>query len=286
MTAVPVEVSGEFGLEVTPVLTRDEVAACARKIAGSHGEGSTVREEGAYGILAAKESLEPGPKGQIVYREGAPLLVGRGAWMTKMRGALDGTEPRVSAQKAHSALRDVAGASAAGDARPTLVATAVLPKTLRERLRRQMVTEAEGAKGAATMDAILAVGEVALAVRTTTDNAPVKVFAELRCEKPGACETVRAFLDRKRTAFAADPLVKLMGFASMLDAVKLEVNGEVLDAEVEWSAPDFRRAAAALKRAAFPAEPAPLPQLPVPSNSVPPPKVSADEVVKPVVRDR
>lgn len=285
--AVPEEESGEFGLAVTHDLTRDEVAACARKIADSRGDGSTVREEGAYAILEPKESIEPGPKGQIVYRQGAPLLVGRGAWMTKMRGALDGTEPRVAAQKAHSALREVAGANAVGDARPTLVATAVLPKALRERLRRQMVTETEGSKGAATMDAILAVGEVALAIRTTTEGAPVKVFAELRCEKPGACETVRGFIDRKRKAFAADPLVKLMGFGPMLDAVTLEVNGEVLDAEVEWSAADFRRAASALKRAAFPAE---SPSLPPPSASVPPvpkPTASADEVVRPPqARDR
>ncbi|CAN5285459.1 hypothetical protein BH09MYX1_BH09MYX1_58660 [soil metagenome] len=272
--AVPEEETGEFGLAVTHDLTRDEVAACARKIADANGDGSTLRQEGAYAILEPKEAIDPGPKGQIVYREGAPLLIGRGAWMTKMRGALDGTEPRVSAQKAHTALREVAGASSAPALRPTLIATAVLPKTLRERLRRQMVTEAEGAKGAATMDAILAVGEVAIAVRTTTTDAPVQVFAELRCEKAGACDTVRGFVDRKRNAFAADPLVKLMGFGSMLDAIKLEVNGEILDANVEWSAADVKRAFGAIQRAAFPSAP-------------PPPKTFADEVVKPqATRDR
>ncbi len=271
--SVPEEESGEFGLAVTHDLGRDEVSACAKRLANERGDGATFRQEGPYGILEAAESIDPGPKGQIVYREGAPLLVGRGGWMTKMRGALDGTEPRIATQKAHTALREVVGANAPGDAaRPALVATAVLPKALRERLRRQMVTDAEGpnaAKSAQTMDAILAVGEVAIAVHTTTASAPVTVFAELRCEKPGACETVRAFLERKKAKLGQDPIVRLMGFGPILDAVKLEVNGEVLDARAEWAADDVRRVFSALGRALFPTAPAPAPRplAPLPSGS-------------------
>jgi hypothetical protein len=285
--AIPEEESGEFGLAVTHDLTRDEVGTCAKKLAAERGDGATLRQEGPYVVLEASESIDPGPKGQIVWRDGAPLLVGRGAWLGKMRGALDGTEPRVASQKAHSALREVVGANAGEAARPALVATAVLPKALRERLRRQMVTEgdAPGSKSAQTMDAILAVGEVAISVKTTSATAPVTVFAELRCEKPGACETVRAFLERKRTKLGQDPLVRLMGFGPILDAVTLEANGEVLDARAEWAAADVRRVLSALGRALFPPPPdAP----PLPSRSAPP-AVSAtpDEVLRPPpLRDR
>ncbi|HEX7602388.1 MAG TPA: hypothetical protein VF316_12320, partial [Polyangiaceae bacterium] len=68
--------------------------------------------------------------------------------------------------------------------------------------------------------------------------------------------------DRKRAAFASQPLVKALGFAPLLDAVQLTVQGEVLDARLELAAADVPRVFSAIRQAWSPAplpRPAPLP---------------------------
>ena len=276
--AIPEAENGEFGLALTHDLTRDEMSACARNVTASRGTSFEMRQDGPYVLLESTSSVEPGPPAQIAYRDGAPLLIGRGAWLGSMRAALDGREPRVLSRPAHAALREVAGANAATGARPSIVATAVLPKGLRDRLRKQMAGEADTERGVETMDAVLAVSEVAVAVTTGGAEEPVKLFAELRCERAGACETVRAFVDRKRVAFASVPMVKALGFAPLLDAIQLSAQGEVLEAHVELAAGDVSRVLSALKQAwSSPAAPARPVALPPSSGSAPAPH--ADEVL-------
>jgi len=275
--AIPEAENGEFGLALTHDLSADEMSSCARNVTASRGTSLTTKQEGPYVVLESAGSLDLGPPAQIAYRDGAPLLIGRGAWLGSMRASLDGREPRVLSRPAHSALREVAGAGAAAGARPSIVATAVLPRGLRDRLRKQMAGEADTERGAQTMDAVLAVSEVAVAVTTGGEHDPVKLFAELRCERAGACDTVRAFVDRKRAGFASLPIVKVLGFAPLLDAVQLTVQGEVLDARVELSATDVSRVLSAVKQAWSPA-PAPRPApLPVASGTATVPH--ADEVL-------
>lgn len=275
--AIPEAENGEFGLAITHDLSPDELSSCARNVTASRGTSLATKQEGPYVVLESTSGLDLGPAAQIAYRDGAPLLIGRGAWLGSMRASLDGREPRVLSRPAHAALREVAGAGAAPGVRPSIVATAVLPKGLRDRLRKQMAGEADTERGAQTMDAVLAVSEVAVAVTTGGEHDPVKLFVELRCERAGACETVRVFVDRKRAGFAAQPVVKVLGFAPLLDAVQLTVQGEVLDARVELAATDVSRVLSAVKQAWSPSPAPRAPPFPVPSGTSAAPH--ADEVL-------
>ena len=276
--AIPEAENGEFGLALTHDLTRDELSGCARNVTASRGTSLTMRQDGPYVLLEADSSLDLGPPAQIAYRDGAPLLIGRGAWLGSMRASLEGREPRALSRPAHAALREVAGANAAASARPSIVATAVVPKGLRDRLRKQLADEADTERGVKTMDAVLAVSEVAVAVTTGGESDPVKVFVELRCERAGACDTVRAFVDRKRAGFASLPLVKALGFAPLLDAIQLSAEGEVLDARVELAAGDVSRLLSAAKQAWSSPASTPRP-LPLPAKSGASSVPHADEVL-------
>lgn len=276
--AIPEAENGEFGLALTHDLTKDELSACARSVTASRGTSMEVRREGPYVLLEAPSSFEAGPPAQIAFRDGAPLLVGRGAWLGSMRAALDGREPRVLSRPTHAALREVAGASAAAGSRPSIVATAVLPRGLRDRLRKQLAGEADTERGAETMDAVLAVSEVVVAVTTGGEAEPVKLFVELRCERAGACDTVRAFVDRKRRALASEPMVKALGFAPLVNAIDLSARGEVLDARLELAAGDVSRVFSAIRRA-WSSPPASSRPVPISTPSAASATRHADEVL-------
>ncbi len=252
--AVPEEENGEFGLAVTHDLSPEEIRGCASRVMAERGASPRLRQEGAYWVLDQDEGGDGLAQPEIAYRQGAPLLVGRGAWLTTMRKALDREVPRLDAKDPHSALR----AAVTGPDAPAVVVSAVLPRRLRERLKREMAGEAEG-HGAATMDAVLSVSEAAASLTLHDAGRSMHLAVHLVCEDAASCETVRAFLERKRSAIASRPGAHLVGIGQVLDAVHLEAHGAALDATLDARVDDVIRAArAAWKYGSAPAPAQPL----------------------------
>jgi len=253
---VPEKPDGVFGIAITNDLTEDELGKCAERVMSMRSATPRFTQKGSWTVLEQEGLLSEATRPKIAYRSGSPLLVARGDYLATMQAALDGTSPRAETDSEHTALRKLATERAHGT--PLLVASAVLPKSLRDRLKNEMADEAGTSESkVATMNAILSVRALALSIGSHDDN--VDVFAELECENDSACATLQDFIDRKRKSIAAQPAARFVGLGGILDAAHVEAHGPALDLTVSAAASEMARAARALVSSAFSPVPKPVP---------------------------
>ncbi len=230
---VPEKPDGVFGIAVTNDLAEKDLAHCAERVMGARSATPRFTKHGSWTVLEQEGVITEATRPKIAYRDGSPLLIARGDYLATMQAAIDGTTKRADTSTDHAALRKIATDRSADHA--ILIATAVLPKSLRDRLKDEMSDEAESSETRKqTMAAILSVGKVALAVSGHGDS--LDVFIELDCESEAACGTVRDFLDRKRKSVAATTAARFTGIAGLLEAIHAEVHGGALD--LTLSAPE------------------------------------------------
>jgi hypothetical protein len=242
---------GDFGFAVATdaALGADELAACARKVIAARGGTPTTATRGGFQVVsddaasqgAAAARGTPAAPGtvdaqgsqgaQLAYRKGAPFLVGRGPWLDAMIDAADGRAPGAAPE--HAALRAMllagAGARAAGPrAQPALQVTALLPKSLRDRLRAEVAGDAGPVPGRAFLG-VLGVDEVAVAVLpeagaggVTTRTTLTTVAVDLRCESGAACDEVQNLVERARLAWSGDFAVRQSGLGPLIDSLTIE----------------------------------------------------------------
>ena len=82
-------------------------------------------------------------------------------------------------------------------------------------------------------------------------NGKVGVLVELDCETDAACATVRDFIDRKRKEIASEPAARFIGIGAVLDGLRLEARGAVLDVSLSAAESEIARAARVLWSSAF-----------------------------------
>ena len=226
---------GEFGVAVTVDLDRDQVLDCAKKVLSARGGNPTVHEEDGFSIVEDTSLGVARPR--IAVRTGAPLFVGHGPWLRAMMHAYDRQGPRAAATSAHVRLRkELDGDHAA------ITATASLPASLREKLRADV--EGGQKQGGPTFSAILQVSEAAIALHVAGDAGGADgVHAIAQCETAQACVTLRDFIARKQTALEKDWGVKLIGMATLLEAMHLETRGAELELDLAAPASEIARVA-------------------------------------------
>jgi hypothetical protein len=259
---VPEKPDGVFGVAVNHDLGRDELARCAERVMSARSAMPRVTQRGSWTVLEQEGVLSEATRPKIAYRDGAPVLVARGDYLATMQAALDGQTPRAIDGGEHAALRKRILRRAGSGA--LLVATALLPKRVRDRIQQEMTDEGDApASSQKTMSAILSVSAVGLAITARGDT--LDAFAELDCESEDACAAVRDFLDRKRKTVAARPAARFIGLAGLLDALRMDARppgkGRPASLELSLSAPEseIARATKALLAAAFAPPPAPPP---------------------------
>jgi hypothetical protein len=244
---VPEKPDGVFGIAITTDIPESDLLRCAESVMAARSATPRITTRGSWTELEQEGVSTDTARAKIAQRAGAPLLVARGDYLATMQATLDGkAAPR---NTAHDALRKVALDHEGG---AFFVLTAILPKSVRDRLK----DEGPADEHAATMTAILSVSAASMAVTARGDS--LDVFAELRCESDAACSTVRDFIDRKRTEIASKPAARFVGIGAVLEALRLETHGSVLDLSLSAPESDIARAARALWSAAFaPSSPPP-----------------------------
>jgi hypothetical protein len=200
---------GDFGVAFAADLTVDELATCARKAITARGGAPSTTRRGDFVVIG--DASAPG-QARLAYRAPGPFLVGRGAWLDAMIdsaaiGAAGGAPSR------HAALR--AQLTASGALPPALVVTALLPKSLRERVRAEADAGAAGA-----FAGVLGVEEAGAAV--TTSEATTAFEVELRCETAAACGDVKELIGRARLALSSNLGARLMGFGPLIDGLSID----------------------------------------------------------------
>jgi hypothetical protein len=260
---VPEKPDGVFGLAMTTDIAESDLIHCAESVMAARSATPRITKRGSWTELEQEGILTEGSRAKIAQRSGAPLLVARGDYLATMQATLDGKATPHNA--AHDALRKIVVDRTHGDA--FFVATAILPKSVRDKLK----DEAPGAEHAATMAAILSVSAVSLAA--TSRGETLDVVAELHCETDVACTTVRDFIDRKRKEIASQPAARFMGMEAVLSALRLETRGDVLDLSLSAGESEIARAARILWSSAFSPNP--------PSAQASTTPMKADETLRP-----
>jgi len=241
---VPEKPDGVFGIAFTHDLSEDDLGKCAQRMMSLRSATPRFTQRGSWTVLEQEGAIAEATRAKIAYRSGSPVLVARGDYLATMQSALDGQTARAESDGDHEKLRKAARAHQGTIA----IATAVLPKSIRDRIKNEMEGETSPDKNA-TMTAILAVRALTVSVATRHDD--VDVFAELACENEGACATLREFLDRKRKSIAQEPAARFAGIGAILDGAHVEANGASLDVSLSGSESEMARAARAVIGAAF-----------------------------------
>jgi hypothetical protein len=268
---------GEFGVAAKVEVSRDELERCTRALAEKRGGKAETRKVGSFVVL---EDTTGGPasRSRVAYGRGGLLVVGKGTWFDAMLGAADRTRPGLRDAVEHAALR-ASLTSREGFKAPTLLATAILPRSLRERLKGEMAAEAAAQDpSSATMAGVLGVSAVGIAIQAGGPGKNVDASVELVCDGEGGCEAVEKLAQRKRREWSGDLTLRMVGLGPLLDSFDIKREGTRLRATATASADalaatvdrilKLRRSASAHSPAPAPPPPHPPPP-PPPDESVP-----------------
>ncbi len=233
--AVPEESTGELGVIVAGTLDATELITCAKKVIAARGGSATALpspEHPSFTIIEEASALEGKPS--LALGKQGLLLVGKGAWLTKMMETAEGKRPSLKKNERHMALR-----SGAGEGR-SVVLTVLLPAALRNRLRSEMVGELDGEAANPSMAGVLGVNSAAVALAAGTPGGMTELLAELQCDTPEACTQVRALVERKRALWSKDMSFRFIGLGPVFDALTVSTEGSKMSASTRMPADDAR----------------------------------------------
>lgn len=234
--AVPEEGdSGEFGVAARVDASPRELSACADHLTESGDGGAPKGGSLAPGVeyIFLDGTGTPGDGGgpeadpketpapttpRLAYRpRGSLLLLANPPWLAKMMAAADRRGPTVAADANHVALRASVSRGDGPGGKRALVATALLPRSLRDRLRSEMKDEANPA-----MEGVLGVHGVALAVTPGVAGGQGSLVAELRCDDAPSCDETKKLLERKRLGWSQNLGLRLVGLGPLIDSFAAE----------------------------------------------------------------
>ena len=209
---------GDFGVAVAGTFSKDSLATCARAVVSRRGGEPTTKQVGSFTVIS--DARSPGGA-EMAYRDGGPYLVGRGGWLLRMIDAADGRTLSVLEKKeeGHARLRDELKAHDT-DAE-AIVATAILPRNLRERLEGEIARESKGAKA---MEGVLGVSAAALGLHAGRAHEEARLAGELHCDSVAACEAVSTLILHTRLLWSGNLGYRLFGLGPLID--NLQVHAE------------------------------------------------------------
>ncbi|HVJ91247.1 MAG TPA: hypothetical protein VM580_15695 [Labilithrix sp.] len=219
--AVPEEGDkGEFGVAARVTVTRDELSTCTTRLAEQRGGKVETKDVGSFTVLEDASSIEAA-RPRLAYGHGGLLVVGRGAWFDAMLAAADGKRPGAREAQAHVAMRSSL-TSRDGWRAPTLLVSAVLPQSLRNRIKSEMGAEI-GSKDDSqnVMGGVLGVSTVGLALRAGESGQSIDGAIELVCDTEEACAAVEKLILKKRLDWSKELTLRMVGLGPLLDSIQV-----------------------------------------------------------------
>jgi hypothetical protein len=226
---------GDFGVAMGGTFTKAELSACADKVIRARGGAPSTMARGSFAVVDAGDAHHT----RFAYRDGGPFLVGRGAWLDAMIDAAEGKAERMRAE--HRSLRSALLATVPP---PVIVASALLPTSMRQRLRAELAVEV-GAGDEHAYASVLAVQAAGLGVQTGGPGSTTVLSAALQCENADACAGVRDLALHERQKLSGDFSVRALGLGPLLDSLAIEVKDDAASASARIPTDDL---AAGLKR--------------------------------------
>lgn len=232
--AVPEEGDkGELGLAARVNVTRDELSRCTTQLASQRGGKVETKDVGSFVVAEdTSESSREAARPRLAYGHGSLLVVGRGAWFDAMLEAADAKKPSVREAQGHAAMR--ASLTSRDDWRsPTVLITALLPRSLRDRIKSEMGAELDSKDTSqSVMAGVLSVSSVGLALRAGTSGGTIDGAIELVCDPSGgaeaadkACAAVEKLISKKRLEWGKELMLRMVGFGPLLDSIEVKRDG-------------------------------------------------------------
>jgi hypothetical protein len=266
---------GEFGVATSGTLARAALASCAKSLIAKRGGEATERQTGSFTVVS--DARSPGGP-EVASREGGPYLVGRGAWLGRMIDAADGRtrSTRSASNETHALLR--ADLAARDLDAVSIVATAIVPRDVRQRVEHEMALEArEGDHPNELMEGVLGVSAAALAVHAGRAQEDTRFIAELRCDSEGACDAVSTLILHTRLGWSGNLAYRLLGLGPLIDNLTVRREGMSLFVTTHIPASDLAKVVDRALQSPAP-KPPPKPSatpVPRPANEVFPAKLDA-----------
>ncbi len=225
--AVPEEGDkGELGMAARVTVTRDELATCTNNLAVQRGGKVATKDVGSFVVVEDSAGAEEAARPRLAYGRGGLLGVGRGAWFDAMRAAADGKKPGAREAQAHVAMRSSL-TSKDGWRAPTVLISALLPRSLRDRLKGEMAAEVSvdgkpADSSQSIMSGVLGVSGVGLALRAGTSGARIDAAIELVCDTEEDCAAVEKLILKKRLDWSKELTLRMVGFGQLLDSIDVK----------------------------------------------------------------
>jgi len=223
--AVPEEGDkGELGVAARVTVTRDELSKCTNAIADQRGGKVETRDVGGFVVVEDSNSTGAA-RPRLAYGHDGILVAGRGAWFDAMLSAADGRSPGIADAREHIALR-TSLTKHDGWHRPTVVITAVLPRSLRERVKNEMGGEIGSQDtSSAIMAGVLGVSALGVAINAGAPGKQVETAIELVCDDEAACTAVDKLIQKKRLELSKELGIRMIGFGPLLDSLEVKQTG-------------------------------------------------------------
>ncbi len=245
--AVPTSNEAGFGLVALGSIDAGLLSTCAERLIARRG-GTPSRELVAGFSVVRDAALPEGAR--VAVRRGGPLFLAEPAYLARALRMLTSAQPSLADDPAHAALRRRVGDG-------VLVVTAVLSKEQRTTLAVEL--ERQGVIGSPFVG--LAGGAVAVSLGERLDWHVVA-----SCDAGGSAAAIGDQLRQELKTQAATPLAKLVGYASLLERVTVEVDGSDVHLRAALPPEDvlfvFRRVVALQRLAGGDAAPAANPLAP------------------------
>jgi hypothetical protein len=264
------ETHGDLGFAATGDLASSSLETCAKTVIAKRGGHATTRQSGSFTVISSDDARS----GALAFRDGGPFLVGNGAWLEAMIDATEGRRPSMASagSDAHHVLRADLATLEPGDS--AVVASAIVPRELRDRVRSEMEIAGDEAKLGPSIDGVLAVASVGLALHAGRAGEDTRVTLEIRCDgdaAEAACEKVEKMVLHFRLGWSGDLRLRLVGLGPLIDGLETQRTGATLLVRTHARASDLAHALsriASMQAHAKPGSPSTGPEQP-------------DEVVKP-----
>jgi hypothetical protein len=236
---VPEDGSGAFGVAVQATLSMGQLVDCANKVVTAHGGDPTadITKRGDYSIITPRStSSDPGKPGRSLgYKAGSPVLVGPKSWLYSMVDAVEDAAAGNGSPGEHLTMR---GALAKGITPPPtflLTASAVLERSVREKLKAEMIKEVGTGNdsGTAMMLGVLGMTSGVLGLYETGGD--VRALVQLHCEHETECAQVERLVLRVKEEWSQMSPLRNFGLGPVLERVHAMHSGTTL--EVSTSAP-------------------------------------------------
>lgn len=217
--ALPEADGEEFGVVFGTNVSSDVLRQCAESAAKERG--TSLRVEERFGTtLLTPESMRGTREASIAVLGEDLYAVGRGSWLEAIVLTARGEQERVRTHPVHAKMLGLL------PNKSVFVLSAVLPASLRDKIRRDLLEEPES-RGRDAMLAIVDVDAVAIGVVLEDRGTIARLAFEAHCESIAGCQGVKRTIERKLDGWSKD-LSMRVALGPALDAWRATVEGESL----------------------------------------------------------